>query len=247
MRLSGYDDIHSNHGRGKNASGNRGAAVTISAPVTRPPSSPQPSPPRSYGGVPAHERVAARRDRLVTAARELFGRQGIGATTVKGACEASGLSQRYFYESFASVEALAVAVADEIIEEIIGAAFVAVGDEADPRARVHIVFKTLVDAIAAEPGAGRIIFIETAGNGPDLAAWRRQMLLRAAQLNEMWFSVPEGTADHALEDRIASLMVTGGVIEAIVAWLDGVVEATPEQLARALANAVGDSAFAGAE
>src|SRR5471032_598349 len=65
-----------------------------------------PAPVRTYGGLAMAERVAARRARFVEAGIELFGTQGFRGATVRGVCAAAGLTDRYFYESFASLEAL---------------------------------------------------------------------------------------------------------------------------------------------
>lgn len=65
---------------------------------------------RAYGGQSGADRVAARRARFIDAGRVLFGSQGLRATTVRGLCAEAGLTDRYFYESFASVEALLGAV-----------------------------------------------------------------------------------------------------------------------------------------
>src|ERR1700710_181396 len=61
---------------------------------------------RAYGGLALEDRVAARRARFIEAGIELFGTQGFRAATVRGICAAAGLTDRYFYESFASLEAL---------------------------------------------------------------------------------------------------------------------------------------------
>jgi AcrR family transcriptional regulator len=61
---------------------------------------------RSYGGLTPEDRVAARRARFIEAGIELFGTQGFRAATVRGVCAAAGLTDRYFYESFDSLEAL---------------------------------------------------------------------------------------------------------------------------------------------
>ena len=58
------------------------------------------TPARAYGGLSAGERVAARRERLLDAALELYGTRGFLATGVKDVCRAAGLTDRYFYESF---------------------------------------------------------------------------------------------------------------------------------------------------
>ncbi len=73
---------------------------------------------RAYGGVAPIERVAARRARLVEAGLALFGRQGLRATTVRGVCAEAGLTDRYFYESFDSLEALLAAVYQTLLAQL---------------------------------------------------------------------------------------------------------------------------------
>ena len=75
-----------------------------------------PAPARPYGGLAMAERVAARRARFIEAGVELFGTQGFRGATVRGVCAAAGLTDRYFYESFASLEALLV----EVFETLMG-------------------------------------------------------------------------------------------------------------------------------
>lgn len=200
-------------------------------------------PTRTYGGVAAEDRVAARRARLIEAGRRLFGRVGVAGATVKGTCEEAGLNQRYFYESFATVEDLAVAVAQEISDEAVSAALGRIDGEADPERRLYLVFRALADFIAADPSTGRIMFKESAGNGTALAAWRRGMLARAASIiaeaRRSDARPPRDASRRARDEHVAGLVIAGGAAEAIVAWLDGEVDATPDELARSLALAVG--------
>src|ERR1700760_3307724 len=72
---------------------------------------------RPYGGLAMAERVAARRARFVEAGVELFGTQGFRGATVRGVCAAAGLTDRYFYESFATLEALLAAVYHSLKDE----------------------------------------------------------------------------------------------------------------------------------
>jgi AcrR family transcriptional regulator len=71
---------------------------------------------RAYGGLSPEDRVAARRARLVQAGAELFGIQGLRATTVRGVCAEAGLTDRYFYESFTSLEDLLAAVYTDMMD-----------------------------------------------------------------------------------------------------------------------------------
>lgn len=71
---------------------------------------------RLYGGVASEARTAARRARFIEAGVQLFGTQGLRATTVRGVCAAAGLTDRYFYESFDTLEALLQAVYRSLME-----------------------------------------------------------------------------------------------------------------------------------
>jgi AcrR family transcriptional regulator len=57
---------------------------------------------RNYAGLSADERRLARRERLIEGAIRAYGELGYRNTTVKAVCEAAGLTERYFYESFAN-------------------------------------------------------------------------------------------------------------------------------------------------
>lgn len=73
-------------------------------------------PGRAYGGVSLGERVSERRARLIEAGVELFGTRGLRATTVRSVCAEAGLTDRYFYESFATLEALLQAVYQHLMD-----------------------------------------------------------------------------------------------------------------------------------
>src|SRR6201988_5559819 len=69
---------------------------------------------RNYAGLSADERRLAGRERLIEGAIRAYGELGYRNTTVKAVCEAAGLTERYFYESFANSEALLVAAFETV-------------------------------------------------------------------------------------------------------------------------------------
>src|SRR3954447_8802688 len=94
------------------------------------------APSRSYGGVSADDRVAARRAKLLDAGLELFGTRGYRATGVKDICRAAGVTARYFYESFTNTAELFLAVFDRLTDELfaeVATAAAAAGDDAERR------------------------------------------------------------------------------------------------------------------
>ena len=73
---------------------------------------------RTYGGQSHEARVAERRQRLMEAAARLYGREGAAGASVTAICAESGLTPRYFYESFANREALLLAVFELTCERL---------------------------------------------------------------------------------------------------------------------------------
>src|SRR4029453_6908151 len=73
---------------------------------------------RNYAGLSADERRLGRREGLVEGAIRAYGELGYRNTTVKAVCEAAGLTERYFYESFVNSEALLVAAFETVSRRV---------------------------------------------------------------------------------------------------------------------------------
>ena len=56
------------------------------------------------------QRTAERRERFLEAGLNIFGNEGFHAATVRKICKEAGLTDRYFYESYSSMEALLIEV-----------------------------------------------------------------------------------------------------------------------------------------
>ena len=112
---------------------------------------------RAYGGVSAEERIAARRAKLLDAGLELFGTRGYGTTGVKDVCREAGLTDRYFYESFADSEALFLAVFDRLTDELFEAVAAAVGSRpaATPERQLRVGDRRVRPRAGRRPAQGR--------------------------------------------------------------------------------------------
>ena len=195
---------------------------------------------RAYGGRSAEEREEERRRKLLDAGLELIGNRGWAETSVRGVYQHAGVSPRFFYESFDNLDALAVAVFDEIVDDVTGRVIDAVataGPDRDEQARAAM--GTLVDAAHEDPRRARVVFVEALGSEP-LARRRRQMVHDLAGVIGAL-----GEASDAPLGRMTSAVVAGGLVELLVAWLDGSLDVTEEELIRdgaALVVGVGDTA-----
>jgi AcrR family transcriptional regulator len=178
---------------------------------------------RPYRGVSASERIAARRQRLIEAGLELFGTRGIAAVGVGDVCAEAGLTKRYFYESFPSMEALAVAVFDDIrtgIMDQVGPAILA-GGAGDARPAIDAYVRT----VAEDPRVLRLLAFETS-EGP-LSRHRDNFASRAV---ETWFSLVSEPTEHPERTRLRAYAFVGASVQIGIAWANGEFKLTTEEL-----------------
>src|SRR3954449_8485465 len=140
-------------------------------------------PQRTYGGVSADDRIAARREKLLDAGLELFGTRGYAGTGIKDVCREAGVTDRYFYESFNDGGALFLAVFDRLTAELFRAVAEAVVESGeDPERQLRDAIGTFVHALADDPRKQRVLFAEAPAAGPAAAAHMRTTLRRFAEL-----------------------------------------------------------------
>ncbi|RYY79538.1 MAG: TetR/AcrR family transcriptional regulator [Moraxellaceae bacterium] len=69
---------------------------------------------RIYAGIDLTTRKAERKMRFIEAGIKIIGTNGYRSATLRVLCSEAGLTERYFYESFCSTEALFLAVLDHL-------------------------------------------------------------------------------------------------------------------------------------
>ncbi|MDP3967125.1 MAG: TetR/AcrR family transcriptional regulator [Nocardioides sp.] len=188
----------------------------------------------TYRGLSAEERAAGRRAQLLEATLAVWADQGDARITMTRICAEAGLTERYFYESFAHLDEALTAVMDAIAVEIETASQDAadrVGE--DPAARVRASVHAFVELVTADPRKGRVALIESVGR-PTQRARRTQLLRhfarRAAEEVRALYSL---TTWSEREAELTGLLFIGGMAELVTAWLDGSLEATPAELVEA--------------
>lgn len=179
---------------------------------------------RDYGGVSADERRAERRRKLLAAAREMWGTQGVTEVTVRGVCAEAGLTPRYFYEQFENREALLLAVDAEVRDELIGVLVPASQTESgglDRRLRAALL--AFLEMVTNDPHAHRIITSDPSGIA-GLAAQRQAGLRRVTQLvieNSAGLVPSAPPTDPAFDQKLGelALFAVGGINSLIEDWL----------------------------
>ena len=206
--------------------------------------------PNRWAGVPAAERQAERRSLLLDAAFDLLGAEGDAATTVRAVCQRARLNPRYFYESFADRDELLVAVYDQQAMEL-GEAVVAAVDAAgdDEEARLRTGIGTIARFVTDDPRRARVLYSEALGNE---AVNRRRIEAQHAVVDFLvqWDRQRHGrgVAGAGPGDPLATItasILVGGLGELVLAWLDGRIDVTIDQLvddATAIYLGMGDAA-----
>jgi AcrR family transcriptional regulator len=186
---------------------------------------------RPYRGVSADERRAIRRAQLIEAALDLVGESGLAGMTMTGACARAGLTERYFYESFRDREDLLGAIHDASIQQLDEAMFAGLGAAPpDLLERCRAAAGAMIGVLTEDPRKARL-YAEAVASA-SLADRRAQAVsahadVLAAQLRELRdLDRPEQQAPL----RLATLVLIGGLAEAILGWLDGTLNMSRDML-----------------
>ncbi|MEU3269716.1 TetR/AcrR family transcriptional regulator [Saccharomonospora sp. NPDC006951] len=185
--------------------------------------------PRTYGGVTGDVRIAERRAKFIEAGLDLLGTPDGRRLSVRGACREAGLAARYFYESFADTEALAVAVYDHVVDDIAATTLAAIESASDnANAKVRAGLGTLVRTVAKDPRRGHLLFSPALGHtvlaGRRTASTRLFVRLLGLQAREFY-----GVGDSGRLDVTTEVLV-GGLAQALTSWLDGTLAVSEDEL-----------------
>jgi AcrR family transcriptional regulator len=198
---------------------------------------------RPYRGVEASERVDQRRRRLLDAGMDLWGDHPETELTVRAVCRQSGLTARYFYESFADKDEFVAAVFDAAVSDLATSTQAAVATS-PPAEQNRAGIANLVHTISADARIGRVLF-DTRLSDPVI-------LRKRGNLGDI-FAVLTGQHVESLlrvdaNDRAKATVrfVVGGVGLTLSAWLAGDIGLDQEQLIdqlTAILERFGDPAF----
>ena len=180
--------------------------------------------PRPYRGVSATDRRDQRRQRLIDAGLQLFGTRGIAAVGIVDVCAEAALTKRYFYENFASIDALAEAVFEHVTGNLVAvvAPAIEVGAGRDPRPALTVYTRALL----SDPRVVRLLAVESQ-TGP-LKKYRDGFPTRAV---ELWFAFAAADDVPPPQDmRLKAYGFIGAAQQIGLAWLDGHLPLTIDEV-----------------
>lgn len=185
--------------------------------------------PTRWAGVPAADRVSARRALLLDAALELLGTEGWSGTSVRAICHAARLNPRYFYESFTDLDDLVIALYDQLIADLREQVTEAVAGASESPLRALV--EATVEFIDADHRRGRVLYVEALGNEK---LNRRRVETGFIIAGHVQAAGSGGEHDHL--NMITASILVGGFSELLLAWLNGIIPVTKRQLIDAAAE-----------
>lgn len=176
---------------------------------------PGPSPGRVYGGRSSADREALRRQRLLDAAIDTL--IAGDKLTVRGLCQKAGLTSRYFYENFSSIDELAAAAYDSCVVTIATAVSAAFARPDEVHRQIADAMHVLVAQLEQGPRAGHVLFSYRIDN--QLITHKRQeSTAYFAQITAAFAS--ESAVESTVDVHHAAQFVVGGVTQLLSTWLN---------------------------
>jgi AcrR family transcriptional regulator len=190
---------------------------------------------RVYGGESLASRTHRRRDQFLDAGLEVFGTTGYRQATVRQLCRQAQLTDRYFYESFDTLEDLLIAVYEREFDRLAQALAQTLATSLTPSGRVrtgvrapgvsHAMTEILqcldtVFTMASDPRVARVCWLEVLGVNPrvDAVYIGRVDLFAALTLQVARAHLP-GWKPDPTEARVLGVAVVGAISQTITHWL----------------------------
>lgn len=182
---------------------------------------------RVFKGVPAAERSAQRRGRLLDAGLELFGTRGVAGVTVGEICDEAALTKRYFYEHFESIDAFIDALMEDIVERLTKQVVSDAPGQSSQRTRVA----AFVSLMTADRRVARLVFVETFGASGSLTRLRHRLVHRGVETMIAEFLPPDVVSHGATPSvQMTAYALSGACAELLLAWLEGDLQATTDEV-----------------
>ncbi len=175
---------------------------------------------RVYRGANHEQRTAERRARLLAAAIHCFGTHGYHQTTLKMLCAEAGLTERYFYESFANFDDILCCAYEDAADAITGQIIAKVSRAApNPHARMQAALDCYLRLISADKARARLLLIEIEGASARANATYRQRLDISTDLIEqqICYGLPSKPA-NGLSPRLLCSAMLGAIYHMAKNW-----------------------------
>ncbi len=171
---------------------------------------------RRWSGVPLEDRQVLRREELIAAGVQLLGEESGPAVTVRAVCGQAGLTERYFYESFADRDEFVRAVYDDVCTRAMSTLMSAT----TPREAVERFVALMVD----DPVRGRVLLLAPEVE-PVLVASGAEWMPSFIDLLQRKLT----QIGDPVRQMMTATSLIGGLTALFTAYLDGRLAASREQ------------------
>lgn len=168
---------------------------------------------RKWRGRGAEERKAERRAQLLSAAIQVYSERGFRHSSVKAVCEAAGLTERYFYESFANSEDILIAAASASLEHMVGELRAKCAVVA-PEERLRTILINYYGMLKEQPAHARAFLVEIRGISPIVDEYLETVVETFAEL------IVDAPMDRLSRiDRMISIGAVGAIVHIALDWI----------------------------
>jgi AcrR family transcriptional regulator len=177
---------------------------------------------RAYRGVSAEERAIARKRQFVSAGKIVFGKLGFQGANVKEICAAAGLTERYYYEAFGSVQKLFEAVylqALDRLRQVLDEA--ATRSPPDIPAQLRAMITSYFELLKKDRYLARILIIEIYGAAPAIRNLYEVGVRQFTSRIETFVAVPEATTSAQLDRNLVAVALVGAASSLSMHWYLG--------------------------
>ncbi|WP_440072700.1 TetR/AcrR family transcriptional regulator [Streptosporangium sp. OZ121] len=173
---------------------------------------------RGYRGMSAEERIAERRERLITAAYTLFAHPGFQVTTIERLCASARISNRAFYECFAGRDDLAQVVYERCVEETLLSMTEAM-EKVPPTLDDRIVagIKEYIRFVTKDIRRARIMHLEVRRAGDVFSGARQQAIAAFVKIIEV--EVRDVSPPLPFDPHLLALGLIGAITELLLEWV----------------------------
>ena len=171
---------------------------------------------KRWTGQSLDARRAARREMLIAAGVRLYGSQGYHGTGVRAICREAGLTERYFYESFANGEELLLAAFNEVIQTLLNQIVEADEPGKPAEHRVRRMLGAYYAALRGHPTAARVFLVEIVGVSPSIDDAIRQSMHELSA--PLFAALASDENSHWRGDPLLRRGIEGGLLHIALGW-----------------------------
>lgn len=180
------------------------------------------NPGRLYGGESPEDRTQRRRDQFLDAGLQLIGTVGFKSTSVRGLCRQAKLTDRYFYESFASVEDVLIQVYEREVQRMMAAVFAAVKD-VQTGVSVNDVARPALKAFfecARDPIVAKTVWFEVLGVSDRVNQIYQETI---AEFGQTLLMIIRGLYPEVqltpTKESLLTIAIVGAISQSTMAWI----------------------------